>query len=361
MDSFLVHAVETDIVIVDVGGTIFKTTRVTLKHENDWQLNPSSGRMFGLSSTLYFDADPRVFEWILLRLRSCCALPYPKDLPCTLVQQQLLFWGLDQWIGQPFVDRWLDVEDIQPAVQFLAAGNKLSFIQFDKRVRNGRLMKKEVDQILHMDCACEILQTTHVERLSPYVSWQWESFEGAFYPIWAEHNVSLTALWAHENLRMTPDLEDDGNISLLLACLVKFHCRTAEELLAHSDMQEQFPKSCRIVRACLDDFENLHSRFKSRHAAALTIRRVMLQQHSHTPSMAQIRFQLKVLGLNLVIKRMDTEPAFMLDCFSISHSTPLTSDSIWSDVFRDEDYALGVLYREELGGEQIEVYATTSC
>ena len=85
-----------DVVTINVGGKRFQTCVSTLtSHEKDWMLAKAFSGTWSPTDAHFYDADSRVFESILLALRTQTKFVPPENVPSAAVEQQLTFWGLD--------------------------------------------------------------------------------------------------------------------------------------------------------------------------------------------------------------------------------------------------------------------------
>jgi len=99
-----------EVVTLNVGGRLFRTTRTTLTSEPDSVL----GRMFDPTSPLpparmidgafFIDANPAIFEVVLDFLRHRCIL-LPPNLPMEAVLAQARYFGLEDLLSRGGEDR----------------------------------------------------------------------------------------------------------------------------------------------------------------------------------------------------------------------------------------------------------------
>jgi hypothetical protein len=113
-----------------VGGQEFRASKMTLLKESDWLLAKSFTFAGGIGPTQSheFDADPVIFDAILLALRTNTPFRRPKNRTSPEVIQQLQFWGLSRWCGSSLVlDSKLTQQDYysQSRVSSMKAKSKL--------------------------------------------------------------------------------------------------------------------------------------------------------------------------------------------------------------------------------------------
>lgn len=98
-----------DIITLDVGGTIFTTTKSTINKYKEDMLSKAINK-----GSTFFDRDPTIFSYILNYYRSG-VLDFPKSIPRSLINAELDFWGIDELAECPSQYK---EENIEFAVQF---------------------------------------------------------------------------------------------------------------------------------------------------------------------------------------------------------------------------------------------------
>jgi hypothetical protein len=256
--------IATTLVVLDIGGTLFKTTHSTLRREPDWPLCRLDN--YDTTTPLFFDADPVVFAWILqcLRTRSHLDLiPPPRGTPLVVLREQLSFWCLSSWYSQSLLSRRLShpktpLHDVlTEALEFFMNGNVLSYAA-DRIYIPGKTKKTgpakwrpAVNRLLEQSMDEYIKQGLIPKEEVNDVSWvSTESF-GLWCP---EVTVDqCVAMWVvQEKLTFYVNEGDygDANVSALTLaeCQTKFKCTSIKDLGPH----------VYTCRAIMEEFDDCH-------------------------------------------------------------------------------------------------------
>lgn len=290
---------------VNVGGVEFRTTYTTLSREPCWVLAAPSLSHFDLSGSLFFDADPDVFKWILQRLRSGCELPCPPDLDPRLVRTQLEFWGLQAW--------WPDRPSPRYPVDF------------------------PVDELSrHLDLATDFFCEGHTVAFTPsedipdgdehsirtmlarsYKDLDLTLCTGIGIGIWCE-DITLEKLWELNDYTLSGGSEESDDKSLY-DYLVEFKCTTAASLVK-SPEAAKVKHLIGLVSIWVDAFPSFKERARKCHRGAISASMLLRSNLQYRKS---LDMRLSARGMRLRVGSLKSCPTYLEVAPSMELDDPL--------------------------------------